>query len=507
MTSLTRRMVALGTVALAATLAACTQTNEPQPEPDAIAPALGEGWQLVWNDEFDGDAIDFSKWSHETNCWGGGNNELQCYTDRSDNSFIRDGKLVIHAQEEEFTGPAEPLEWGGSPGDATLPYTSARLSSKDKGDWTYGRFEIRAKIPGGQGVWPAIWMMPTDSVYGSWAASGEIDIMEAVNLGTEPSFLTHGTLHYGGVWPGNQYSGTSTVHASDPTQDFHTYAIEWAHGEIRWYVDDLHFATQTSEGWYSEPVNAKTGETVVLVDGQPFDRDFHLLLNVAIGGNWPGSPDATTQLPVEMEVDFVRIWSCPASPETLETCGTVNPMAEHVKGSQPVTRDNIDFDPEFINQDVVTVFDDGVQGPYYIGTWTGGGSIDVGEAQDEERGTVAQFTFDTDNAVAYFQSVDGWDFSDFTSLEFDLKVLADPRPSGGYMMKIDSFHPLSTGDTSIGNVAPGEWTHFSLSLADLASQEGSTLDLTHINTPLVIFPDINNQKGVVMLVDNVRMVR
>ena len=147
-----------------------------------IQATVGEGWQLVWNDEFDGDAIDSSKWDWETNCWGGGNNELQCYTDRPENSFIRDGKLVIHAQPEEFTGPAEPLEWGSNAGDRTLPYTSARLRTLGQGDWKYGRIEVRAKLPQGQGIWPAIWMLPTDWVYGGWAASGEMDIMEAVNL-------------------------------------------------------------------------------------------------------------------------------------------------------------------------------------------------------------------------------------------------------------------------------------------------------------------------------------
>jgi len=506
MTSLTRRGAMLGAAAIM-TLAACSATPQPDASATPVEPALGSGWQLEWSDEFDGDAIDLSKWNFETNCWGGGNNELQCYTDRPENAFVRDGALVIHAQQETFSGPAEPLEWGTNPGDRTLDYTSARLTTKNKGDWTYGRIEVRAKIPGGQGVWPAIWMMPTDSVYGSWAASGEIDIMEAVNLGTTSTDRTYGTLHYGGIAPRNQQSGTNMLHATDPTADFHTYAIEWAEGEIRWYVDNRHFATQTSDGWYAEPLSGTTGQPVPLVNGQPFDRNFHLLLNVAIGGNWPGSPDASTQLPVEMDVDFVRVWSCPASPTTLEACGTVDPAAEHVRGSQPVTRDSVVFDPDFINADQVTVYDDGVEGPYYIDTWSSSGGVTVEEVPDAERGTVAQFTYDSDNSVAFFQSVDGWDFSDFSTLEFDLKVVADPRASGGFMMKIDSFHPSSTGDTSIGTLAPGEWAHYSLSLADLASQEGSSLNLATVNTPLVIFPDIGNQQGVVLQVDNVRLVR
>lgn len=507
MKSLTRRVLSLGAVSLVLLVAGCSGDSATNSDPQDVTPVVGQGWNLVWSDEFSGDSVDLSKWSYETNCWGGGNNELQCYTDRPENSFIRDGKLVIHAKAEEFTGPAEPLEWGGTPADRTLPYTSARLSSKNKGDWTYGRFEIRAKIPGGQGVWPAIWMMPTEHEYGEWAASGEIDIMEAVNLGTEAKALTHGTLHYGGTWPANVYSGTSTAHEADPTSGFHTYAIEWAHGEIRWFVDDHHFATQTSAGWYSQISDPQTGDPVNLLNGEPFDKNFHMLLNVAIGGDWPGDPDTSTKLPVEMEIDYVRVWDCPASPESLQACGTVNPEAELVKGHQPVQQVDVDYDPNFINADVVTVFDDGVQGPFNIGTWSSSGSVEVSEAQDAERGKVAQFTFNTDNAVAYFQSVKGWDLTEFDKLEFDLLVITDPRASGGFMMKVDSFHPSSTGDTSIGDVAPGAWHSFSLSLKDLETQAGSSLNLKNVNTPLVIFPDIGNQQGVVIQVDNVRLVR
>lgn len=496
------RAVLGGVAALLLLGASGCSSDEPQP-------AAGQGWELVWNDEFTGEQIDLTKWSYETNCWGGGNNELQCYTDRPENSFIREGKLVIHAQEESFTGPAEPLEWENSDpsNTATLPYTSARLSTKDKGDWTYGRIEVRAKVPGGQGVWPAIWMLPTEQFYGPWAASGEIDIFEAVNLGTSDELPVHGTLHYGAYWPANTSSGTSyVIPGADPRETFHTYAIEWAAGEIRWYVDDVHYATQTSDGWYSLPLDP-SGNPVPLTDGQPFNRAFHLLLNVAVGGAWPGNPDETTELPVEMEVDFVRVWACPASPETLEACATVSPDAEHVTGSQPVDRSAIEFDPNFIHEPVVTVFDDALQGPYYIDTWASSGGIDVAEVDDAERGTVVQFTYNSDESVAFFQSADGFDFSDFTAVEFDLKVVEDPRASGGFMMKTDCFHPCGTGNVNIADPVPGQWTSYSIPLADLTAHKGSVLDVTTINTPLVIFPDIGNQRAVVLLVDNVRLVR
>ena len=147
------------------------------------------GWQLVWHDEFDMPTIDLSKWEHEVNGRGGGNNELQYYTARDTNSFIEDGNLVIQALRETYSGP-----------DGTRDYTSARMRTLNKGDWKYGRFDIKAKLPFGKGVWPAIWMLPSDWVYGGWAASGEIDITELI--GQEPNRV-YGTLHYGGEWPNN----------------------------------------------------------------------------------------------------------------------------------------------------------------------------------------------------------------------------------------------------------------------------------------------------------------
>ncbi|MBN1999440.1 glycoside hydrolase family 16 protein [candidate division KSB1 bacterium] len=241
------------------------------------------GWSLVWHDEFDGKKIDLTKWEHEVNARGGGNNELQYYTARSENSYVKNGVLVIEAIKETFTGS-----------EGTREYTSARLRTKNKGDWTYGRFEIRAKLPYGQGIWPAIWMLPTDNEYGGWAASGEIDIMELV--GHEPNKV-HGTLHYGGGWPENKHTGKSyTLAQGNFSQDFHVFTIEWKEGEIRWYMDGVHYQTLTE--WYST-----NGEFPA-----PFDKRFHLLLNVAVGGNWPGNPDETTVFPQRMEVDYVRIF-------------------------------------------------------------------------------------------------------------------------------------------------------------------------------------------------------
>jgi beta-glucanase (GH16 family) len=242
-----------------------------------------EGWKLVWNDEFDDSLMNSQKWEHEVNAQGGGNNELQYYTSRTENSFIENGTLIIQALKETYTGP-----------EGTRNYTSARLRTKNKGDWKYGRFDIKAKLPYGKGVWPAIWMLPTDWSFGGWAASGEIDIMEL--LGHEPNKI-YGTLHYGGQSPNNVQSGDShTLPAGDFSGAFHVFTIEWEETAFRWYIDGALYQTQTQWHTVNTPYPA------------PFNQRFHLLLNVAVGGNWPGDPNHTTVFPQKMIIDYVRVY-------------------------------------------------------------------------------------------------------------------------------------------------------------------------------------------------------
>ena len=168
------------------------------------------------------------------------------------------------------------------------------MRTANKGDWTYGKIEVRAKLPYGQGLWPAIWMLPTDWEYGGWPLSGEIDIMEIV--GHQPNRV-YGTIHYGNSWPNNSQSGNAYVlPTGDFSDDYHVFSIEWEENEIRWYVDGLLYSTQNFWFTPSAPYPA------------PFDKRFHILLNVAVGGNWPGSPDETTVFPQEMRVDYVRIY-------------------------------------------------------------------------------------------------------------------------------------------------------------------------------------------------------
>ena len=261
-------------------------------------PIGADGWQLVWQDNFDGNALDLNKWNTgdsygRDQCFGGGNNEQQCYTSDAQNISLSGGNLVLTALQ------ADGLAQGRT-------YTSGRIQSNGKGDFTYGKFEARIKLPGGQGSWPAFWMLPSERTYGEWAASGEIDIVEAVNLGgtadncPAPCRDIHGTLHFGGVWPENSQtpSGTSTL--SD-INAFHTYAVEWYPDEMRWFIDGTQYALRTQNQWSS---SGAPGDP-----NAPFDQSFHMIFNLAIGGNWPGASDGQN-FPRQMEVDYVRVYQC-----------------------------------------------------------------------------------------------------------------------------------------------------------------------------------------------------
>lgn len=261
----------------------------------AILPVLAvfcQSYELVWSDEFDGDRLDTSKWEVMLGDGqsyglpsGWGNNELQFY--RRENIEVKNGYLIITAKKESYGGKS---------------YTSGRIRTKGKGDWLYGRFEMRAKLPIGRGIWPAFWMLPSSNKYGGWAASGEIDIMEYI--GHEPNRV-HGTLHYGGTWPQNVNKGSSyTLSNGTFADDFHTFALEWEPKRMSWFVDGRVFR-RTSE-WYSTngPYPA------------PFDVPFHILINLAVGGNWPGAPDASTQFPQQIIIDYVRVYQIPSAVES-----------------------------------------------------------------------------------------------------------------------------------------------------------------------------------------------
>lgn len=396
--------------------------------------------QLVWSDEFDGGALDTNRWEVQTgtgcpSLCGWGNNELQFY--RPQNLSVSGGTLRITARQESFAGSA---------------YTSGRLRTRGMGDWTYGRFEVRAKLPEGQGIWPAIWMLPSADAYGGWAASGEIDIIELV--GHQPNKI-HGTLHYGGPAPGNASSGTSyTLPSGNFSDAFHTFAVEWDPFQIRWYVDGAQYASQGS--WWSSggPYPA------------PFDQPFHLLLNVAVGGDWPGSPDGTTSFPQVMEVDYVRVYQATPTPPACTT-----------------TFDTMEQGDPFNN------------GWFVFGGSSGGGSIfsvtgDVPPYEGELRSLGASFS---SGGAPGFQG--GFGRTERTDLQhathFELWVSPDAGVEGSLEINLQDD---DDGDDSISNPPTGADDEFQAVLtvggagADLQAGAG----WQHVAIPLAEFVDDNS---------------
>lgn len=273
--------------------------------------ARNGAWKLVWSDEFDGVDVDPAKWDYDigngffdykNHVWvpGWGNEELQYYTREPENVFVKDSILHIRAVKE-------PLHGCG--------YTSARLKTRARDGRAlfaqqYGRFEFKAKVPYGKGMWPAIWMLPLEDRYGGWAASGEIDVMEI--LGEKPDQVL-GSIHFGSTFPERQLvTHTRTIPQNSTVADWHVYAVEWEPGVIRWLLDGELWATQNA--WWSCS-KIRNGQGVpprrnaeVNPWPAPFDQPFYLIMNIAVGGNFPGVPNPQTRFPAEMLVDYVRVY-------------------------------------------------------------------------------------------------------------------------------------------------------------------------------------------------------
>lgn len=250
-------------------------------------PTAPDGWETVWSDEFDQDGLlpDPNKWSYDVGGHGWGNQELQYYTEsRPQNARVANGVLTIEARREPFEG---------------MEYTSARLVTKGKGDWRYGRFDIRARLPSGRGTWPAIWMLASQDVYGDgyWPHNGEIDIME--HVGYDPDVI-HATVH---TLAYNHMIGTqkgATTRVPTARSDFNVYRVEWDPDEIRAYVNDRHYFIFPNE---------RMNDSSAGFQEWPFDKPFHLILNIAVGGSWGGAQGVDETIwPQKMEVDYVRVY-------------------------------------------------------------------------------------------------------------------------------------------------------------------------------------------------------
>ncbi|HJQ14703.1 MAG TPA: glycoside hydrolase family 16 protein [Anaerolineales bacterium] len=268
-------------------LGACAMTTpEPTSTPSPTSTPLPSptpeweraGWNLIWQDEFEGTKLNLSNWTFDLGGNGWGNQEWQNYTDRPENVRVEDGVLVIEAREELSGGRT---------------YSSARLKTQGLHAWQYGRIEARIKLPYGQGIWPAFWMLGDNLNQDGWPASGEIDILEFI--GREPDHI-YATVHAPG-YSGDRGVGSSITTSKDSLRnDFHVYAVEWEENEIRWYFDDQQFFKIT-------PADVP--------DAWIFDHPFFIILNLAVGGRWPGYPDETTEFPQSLYVDYVRVYQKP----------------------------------------------------------------------------------------------------------------------------------------------------------------------------------------------------
>jgi len=232
------------------------------------------GYNLVWQDEFNGTAINTDDWTYDQGAGGWGNNELEYYTNRPENSYISDGKLVIEAKKESYQG---------------AQYTSARMKTQGLKSFKYGRIDIRAKVPVGQGIWPALWMLGDNITTVGWPKCGEIDIMEVI--GKEPSTL-YGTPHWDDNGNHASYGGHTVLSDGTFADEYHVFSIVWDSQSIKWYLDDMQYhVIDITPAGLSE-----------------LRENFFLIFNVAVGGNWPGNPDGTTEFPKQMRVDYVRVF-------------------------------------------------------------------------------------------------------------------------------------------------------------------------------------------------------
>lgn len=241
-------------------------------------------WKLVWADEFNYTGLpDPAKWGYDVGGHGWGNKELQYYTDkRKENARVESGSLIIEARRDAWEGHE---------------YTSARLVSKGKGDWTYGRFEVKAKLPSGRGTWPAIWMLPSTKTYGGWPDGGEIDIME--HVGFDPD-VVHASVHTKAYHHSIKTQKTANIRVPSAQSQFNVYAVEWTSEEIRGFVNEQHYFTFKNERLTNPAADHKQW---------PFDKPFHMLLNVAVGGTWGGAEGVDQTIwPQRMEIDYVRVY-------------------------------------------------------------------------------------------------------------------------------------------------------------------------------------------------------
>ena len=466
-------------------------------------PVTPRGWELVWSDEFSGSALDSGKWNIQTGDGtaegipGWGNNELQTY--QAANVAVSGGNLVITAREEAVGRHA---------------YTSGRINTSGKMDMRYGRVEASIRAPAGQGMWAAFWMLPTDSPYGGWAASGEIDILEVFRR--DPSPFTQGTVHFGMAWPLTVYSFTRYSDV-DPADGFHTYALEWDEDELRWFVDGVHFKTVTSATYWTYYRDPETNAYAAGPAGAPFDQPFHLLLNLAVGGNLPGDPSPSA-FPGRLLVDYVRVYRCnlPGDADCAGFADLVDPAVVAAEAGQ-VYRATYDLYTNAIGP--LAFPNSETTLPLDFGVYDNNGALALSEVDvGGERGMVV----DVDTSGGGNFSIHAADLSrqiffgmgsarepgDYAGeVQFDLYVFADGTDAeSGLQVKLDSGFPdLGFVELAFADLPMDEWTTVSVGITDIIRNPGDfgggPLDVGRVLSLFVLEPT-----GAAHLqVDNIRI--
>ena len=492
-------------------LAGCGGVDPDPPQGDLQPPAVE--WRIVFEDNFEGSALDTSKWNIQTGdgcpeLCGWGNNELQIYG--ADNISFADGLLNITGRREN----------DGS-------YTSARINTRGKFDFRYGRVEVRARIPSGLGIWPAIWMLHSnEGIYGPWPWGGEIDIMEAFNYGVGGNATTSTATHYGLPIP--PYHGTSsrTDLAASADVNFHVYALEWERDQLRFYIDGTHFQTQTSDNWYTyypadeDGLYDPFGAYTLGPEAAPFDQPFHLLLNFAIGGSPVGRPDASTVFPQTLAVDYVRVYECAnGNEETGQGCGTADRSVVALEDLDGGPLQDVETAKPFISNlqlyadgpEAVTlnVGEEEATNTLGVDGFIGGGAAVISDPAaadpDNEGNTVWHFAVSGGVANAFLTSEDlsaheilatGFDFSGGDSvgeIVFDMRVNSiDPATT--LLVKLDSGWP-NLGEVPLppSQLRMGNWKTYSVKFDDLVANPGFVdccggmgVDLANVVNPFVI---------------------
>jgi beta-glucanase (GH16 family) len=433
-------------------------------------------YELVWSDEFDGAVLNQDNWEvqvgndSDDGFPGWGNNELQYYT--ADNITLADGNLVIEARA------------GDSP-DAAFDYTSGRIRSQGKVEFTFGRIEASIQVPPGVGLWAAFWLLGTEpGPYGGWAAKGEIDILESFG-GNDP--FAQGALHYGMGFPQNQFVAKD-YRDIDPTDGFHQYAVEWDVEQVRWYIDGVHYFTVRAESYWNYYYQSQAEGFAAGGDSAPFDQNQHIIMNMAVGGNLPGDPSDPSVFPAQMLVDYVRLYQCPIDPQNtgLGCQNSIDPVDPYII-AEVEESDVFTADYSLYLDQVGTLFEEtGADRFLDIDVFTNEGALIVTEVVTPEGGMAidalstggGNFSItDAEDGTFDLYGMGAADEPGFFGGEitFDIRVIsgADTDANGALLVKMDSgLLDVGFVEIPISELPQDQWGSISVPISNILSSQG-----------------------------------